>query len=391
MSTWAIARVELTRMLRDRSNLFFVFIFPLLLVVLIGAQFGGAQSMVLGVVYDADDATASDFAATLDDVGQLETRAYDAEDALRTDVARGAVSGGVVLEEGFGGAIEAAEPTTVGFVGRPDATGTSLQQLVAATVAELAMPGNAAQMVVNELDGEGSVAEIREVAFSMEGQTGSLEVVAEELGVDELAEQFEGLGQFDLGASSQLFLFTFLTSLTGGVALIQSRQLGVARRMLSTPTSIGTIVAGQAGGRYLIALMQALYIVVATVLLFQVNWGSPVATTVLIGLFCLVSAAAGLLLGASLKNDAQAAGVGVGVGLGLAALGGSMAPIEVFPEVMQNIARITPHAWANEGMAELVRRDGGLLDILPQLGALSGFAIVLLVLGASQLQRSLTR
>ena len=37
----AIAGVELRRFLRDRSNIFFVFIFPLLLVLVIGSQFGG--------------------------------------------------------------------------------------------------------------------------------------------------------------------------------------------------------------------------------------------------------------------------------------------------------------------------------------------------------------
>lgn len=37
----AIAGVELRRFLRDRSNIFFVFIFPLALVFVLGSQFGG--------------------------------------------------------------------------------------------------------------------------------------------------------------------------------------------------------------------------------------------------------------------------------------------------------------------------------------------------------------
>ncbi|MGB3595322.1 MAG: ABC transporter permease, partial [Ornithinimicrobium sp.] len=37
----AIAAVELRRFLADRSNIFFVFIFPLVLVVVIGSSFGG--------------------------------------------------------------------------------------------------------------------------------------------------------------------------------------------------------------------------------------------------------------------------------------------------------------------------------------------------------------
>ena len=40
MTPLVIAGLELRRFLRDRSNIFFVFLMPLLLVLLIGAQFG---------------------------------------------------------------------------------------------------------------------------------------------------------------------------------------------------------------------------------------------------------------------------------------------------------------------------------------------------------------
>ena len=38
---FAIAASNVRRMLRERSNIFFVFIFPIALILLIGAQFGG--------------------------------------------------------------------------------------------------------------------------------------------------------------------------------------------------------------------------------------------------------------------------------------------------------------------------------------------------------------
>jgi len=91
------------------------------------------------------------------------------------------------------------------------------------------------------------------------------------------------------------------------------------------------------------------------------------------------------------SNDSQASGAGVGIGLGAAALGGSMVPIELYPAGVAQVARITPHAWANEAMAELVRRDGTVVDILPQLGALSGFAVGLLVVASVALRRALVR
>lgn len=43
-------------------------------------------------------------------------------------------------------------------------------------------------------------------------------------------------GRFSVGAARQLVLFVFLTAPAGSAAPLQSRQLGVTRRVLSTPT-----------------------------------------------------------------------------------------------------------------------------------------------------------
>ena len=132
-------------------------------------------------------------------------------------------------------------------------------------------------------------------------------------------------------------------------------------------------------------------IVVATVLLFQVNWGDPLAAAVVILLFCVVSAGASMLVGAALRNESQAGGAGIGLGIGMAALGGSMVPLEIFPEGMRPIAFLTPHAWANEAMAELVRRDGGLADVLTEVAVLAAYAAGLLALATWRLRVVLTR
>jgi ABC-2 type transport system permease protein len=107
-------------------------------------------------------------------------------------------------------------------------------------------------------------------------------------------------------------------------------------------------------------------------------------------LFCVVSGAAAMLVGATMRNDSQANGVGIGLGLGMAALGGSMVPLEVFPEGMRRVAMVTPHAWANDAMAELVRRDGGLGDVTLQVAVLAAYAAVLLTLATWALRRTVT-
>ena len=95
-----------------------------------------------------------------------------------------------------------------------------------------------------------------------------------------------------------------------------------------------------------------------------------------------------MLAGAALANENQA-GALTPVGLALAALGGCMVPLEVFSPTMQTIAKITPHAWANEAFNELLAHGGGLTDVLPQIGVLCAFATVLLSLATVALRRSI--
>ena len=96
-----------------------------------------------------------------------------------------------------------------------------------------------------------------------------------------------------------------------------------------------------------------------------------------------------MLAGAVLKNEQQA-GALVPFGLALAALGGSMVPLEVFPDTMRAISRATPHSWANEAFDQLIRDGAGLGEILPSLAALALFAAVLLGAGSYFLRRTLT-
>jgi ABC-2 type transport system permease protein len=138
-------------------------------------------------------------------------------------------------------------------------------------------------------------------------------------------------------------------------------------------------------------MVQGLYIMLATYLIFRVNWGDPLGALLLLITFAAVGAGAGMLMGAVFSNDAQATGVGIVVSLGLAALGGCMLPVELFSPAMQKVAHLTPHAWALDGFAELVRRNGTVVDILPQLAILSAYAIVLLLLASWRLRITLTR
>jgi ABC-2 type transport system permease protein len=385
----AIASANTRRFLRERSNIFFVFVFPILIVLLFGLMFGGGFDTRVGVhAAGGEGPLASALVAALDDLEDIRVVRYDSTEAAREAVQRGQVTAGLLIPADYDIALAEGRSVQVGLVIRPsDQNGLLAREAVRDVVADQAGPIRAARFAAAE--GIASFADALPVARAVAAQ-GEAIVVSYSRAGESLFEGFENLGTFDLGASQELVLFMFLTSLAAAADLILTRKLGVARRMLSTPTSTGVIMAGEMAGRFGVALVQGVYIMVGTLLLFGVNWGDPLGALAILVVFALVGSGAAMLSGSLFRNEQQAGGIGVLLGLGLAAVGGAMVPIELFPGTMKSIALLTPHAWAIDAFAELVRRDGGFLDILPQLGVLAAFAGFFLVLATWRLHRALT-
>jgi ABC-2 type transport system permease protein len=379
-----VAGTELRLFLRDRSNLFFVFVFPLLLVLMIGLQFGeGASAGRVAV-----SGTGSDLRTGL--VEHLESDDVVVSDPAWDDalalLARGRLDAAVRVDDAAATAYDAGAGLTLEVVRGSSANAQVVEQQVQVAVDAL----RAEQGRLLALEDAGVAADRAAAAID----AAERRVVAPRLevtSVDELSQEFAGMGQFEFGAAGQLLLFTFLACLGGSATLIQARRLGVVSRMLAGPMTAGELVGGQILGRWAIGLFQGGYLMLATSLVFGVDWGSlPLALLVLL-LFSLVAAGAAILLGTLLENEGAAAGAGVGFGLVLAALGGSMFPLELFPDTMRAISRVTPHAWAYEALADIQRHGAGLVDVLPQLGVLAAMALVLATLGGWSLRRSLSR
>lgn len=386
MTVLTISRNALRRFLRDRSNYFFVFVLPLAIILLIGAQFGGGFAPTIGVAVEDDDPLAIDITEVITAIPGYRVEEFTDAEALASAVSRGRVSAGVVVPGGLTSSIAAEMTPEIGFVSRPDALGPAIRAAVEGAVTDALGPAAAAAQVASIQGIEFAAAQ--DAVAGVAPDVGGVEVVTRSAGESLFGPS---LGQFDIGASSQLVLFMFLTALTGSAALIQSRQLGVTTRMLSTPASPGTIITGEALGRLGIAVFQGVYIALVTLVAFRVEWGDVLGTVAVLLAFGLVGAGAAMLFGAIFTNDQQAGGVAVVAGLGLAALGGCMVPIEVFSPTMQSVAKITPHAWANQAFAELVRRDGTIVDILPELAVLFTAGVALLVVASWRLRRVITR
>ena len=389
MKPMAIARVNLVRFFRDRSAMFSVFLLPMLIVLLLGAMQGGASVPKLGLVSSAEDALTTELLNILQGVDGFEVVEVDGEDSAVRQVERGGLRAAVIVPAGYESTLRSGGDVEIRMVTRAEQEVQGIGEVIDAAITRQATLLRTARFA--EQKGAGSFEEALAVAEAAQEALPPVAVVATIAG-----EPFvlAGLGQFDIYAQGMLVLFMFITTLNGATNLVQSRQLGVSRRMYSTPTAVRTMVAGEALSRFAIAIIQGGFIFIGTWLIFGVEWGSPAGSTLTIIAFALVSTGGAMLLGALVSNEQQAGGISTALGLGLAALGGCMFPLAVFEmlsDTVYRVAHVTPHAWALEAFQALVAEDAGITEIAGFLLVLIGYAAVLGLLATWRLRKVLVR
>ncbi len=184
---------------------------------------------------------------------------------------------------------------------------------------------------------------------------------------------------FEQAVPGILVMFTLLVLLTSGASmLVLERKKGLLRRLASAPITRSEVVTGKWGGRMTVAALQISAALLFGTFLFKMNWG-PDFTLVLVVLaawagFC---ASAGLLLGSIAKTEGQAAGLGVLFANALAALGGCWWPIEVTPQWMQMVQKVTPTGWTMDALHKLISFQSGAASALPQVAILLAATIVI--------------
>lgn len=193
-----------------------------------------------------------------------------------------------------------------------------------------------------------------------------------QLDVSPAGERLEIPSGFQQAVPGILVMFTLLVLLTSSsTILVQERTQGLLRRLASAPISRIEVIAGKWDGRMVLAAIQILVALIFGTYLFKMDWGPDLGMVILVlvawGGFC---ASAGLWLGTVARTQAQAGGLGVLAANGLAALGGCWWPIEVTPEWMQFVQKLTPTGWTMDALHKLISFQAGPGSVMINIATL---------------------
>jgi ABC-type Na+ efflux pump permease subunit len=192
-----------------------------------------------------------------------------------------------------------------------------------------------------------------------------------------------GAMRYQLLVPSYTVMFAFFLVLTVGWLFVGERRQGTLKRLRAAPITRGQILLGKLLPCFLLSVGQGLLLLGAGKLVFGMSWG-PDPLWLLPVVVCTALAAMGLalLVAAAARTETQVAIYGTLLVLLLAGLSGAMmGDRSLMPEGMQQISRITPHAWALDAYRQLLTSPTPDVETIGLAClALTGFGIGFLAL-----------
>jgi len=182
-------------------------------------------------------------------------------------------------------------------------------------------------------------------------------------------------------------MFLLFASSNASAALLEEAESGTLDRTLSTRITMPRLLAGKLIYNCLLAFAQLTLMFLWATAVFHVDLLHHLIGFVLMGLSTSFAVASfGILLASVCKTRAQLGALSTFLVLAMSALGGSMFPRYMMPEMMQKFGLFTLNAWSIDGFTKVFWREEPLLSLWPQVSVLvlAGLALFLVALRAAR-------
>ena len=188
-------------------------------------------------------------------------------------------------------------------------------------------------------------------------------------------------------APGMALMFLMYTVSYGGRSILVEKTQGTLSRLLVSPTTSTQILGGKVFGIFLTGFAQMGILILASSVLFQVNWGDPLGIVALIAAAVFGATGWGMLITVMARSSGQVGAVGSAVMLIFGILGGTFINLEQMHPVVRTISAITPNSWGLDGFTTLAL-GGTLADLGKPILALMVMGAVLFSVSTMIFSRS---
>jgi drug efflux transport system permease protein len=372
----ALIKKEITHMIRDPRTLIFVFLMPILQLVLLGYANNTDVKNVSTVIFNQDNSQAS--RSLLDSFQATGYFSFDysvySQNDLNTMIAGGKAKVGIVIPPDYGAKLAAGETSSVLVL--IDGSDPTIASYVL-SAAQLA--GQAHGVLVRS-------QQLALTSAQMAGGTasGPIDVRTRVLYNPDL------LGAYNIVPGLiAIILFQTATSLTA-LAIVRERERGTIEQLIVTPIRNWELILAKIVPYIIVSFADTILILVVGTLLFGVPIrGSLILLFALTGLYLLPTLGYGLFISTVAQTQQQAQLMIMPMMLPAFMLSGYIFPISSLPLVLQLVGGLLPTTYFIYVIRAVVVKGVGLELIIPQTIALGVFAIGLLGLAAWRFRKSL--
>lgn len=348
--------IDVKRLFRDKVAIFFVFVFPLIFLIIFGSIFKGGNdvSFRVALLNQSQTKFAGEFSDQLkkNDIFKVDEEITSLDQA-KEKMNRGQLDATITLPEKFG---EVKQGKTY--------------------------PTGEVQIIYgknNETAGQTLTSVMEGIFKEMNQQFVPTETP---LTVHSESTATKGLTQFDYTFAGILG-FTLLSLGIFGPTTVFPRlkQKGVLRRYQATPIRIWQFFTGNVISNAIVGLLALVVMFLAAVIIFDLSMrGSYVNLGIVVLLGTIMLYGIGLSIGGWAKNENQAAPLAQMVTLPMMFLSGVFFPTFLMPEFLQKITQFIPLTPIIDSVRLVITENASLVDLGPQLVVMLAWTVVVYII-----------
>ena len=389
-----ILKKELQAFFKDKRALMLGILMPIILITVFSLAFGGLggkgkDHKIQLLVCDEDKTDLSkEMIGGLDSIESLAIFTTTTDSALNL-VKRGRYSAALIFHKGFTDSVKAVKhlPWELKY----DATrsiemGMVQQSLLQNLYGKISKMMNEKLIMNNpamQFEGMANIIAIQMKNFESNSKEINKLMQLKNSPLQKVPDN-QGVVQALAGTAVMMLLFS-LTAM--GARLIEEKENGTLKRLLSSPLKTTDILAGKMLSSMIFAICQLFIMMIFSSLAFGlVLLPNLVPATILIIATAFACASFGMFIASIIKTREQAQGVSTLATLIMSAIGGSMVPSFLMPQWMQNVGHASINYWAIQGFFDIFIRQLQITDfvflgrvaVLIGIGAtLSFFSLIL--------------
>ncbi|HLJ36296.1 MAG TPA: ABC transporter permease [Ktedonobacteraceae bacterium] len=404
-TVWYIAKKDLLETLKDRNSFILLLIVPLILILTVGAAFGGlfnsgsSQIDVTVAVSNHDSGYVGKaiLSALSINNSQLKITVKQYSDPAQVKQIVGNsnnnVSAGVVIPSGTTEKLIAASSNggstqnLVQFYSLPGSNDPGIaisQSIVTSVTNQLVTSQYAGSAAVNQVESichqpgnhcaqstidPATIARI--VGQASSNATGTAQVEA--LSAGSAPAKFN---TFDLVVPGYAIMFALFGLQAAAGTILQEKEDGTFRRLLIAPIQKYALLGGKLLAQFLLTLVQLLVLFLIGYFVFHLTIGSWPAVILLLIMASFATTGLGILLVSVVKTRRQLSPIVTLVVLVTSAIGGSWWPLALEPQWMQQFAKVGVTAWAMEGLNGIMLYGKDFAAIVPDVLGLLAYGLI---------------